>query len=307
MVVKIFLQRGVAMNRVAIIGAGVLGTAVAVQLNQKGYKIVTVRSRRAESAQRLTGLTGAECCSNAASAAAAAEIVFLTVPDRVIAQTAEEIARDAGFRSGQLVIHMSGALAAGILAPAKEAGAAIVSLHPLQSFASVDIAIRNLPGSFYSLQGDPEGIKVAGQIVADLEGRSFLLPPDGKPLYHLGACIVSNYLVALVHSALSLYQTIGLNAETALEALLPLVKGTLANIEKLGPTQALTGPVARGDIATLEQHLEAMRKLPAIYEHIYSVLGTYTAEIALEKGTIDNKVAEEISAILRGGMCHVDR
>ncbi|MFZ5641558.1 MAG: Rossmann-like and DUF2520 domain-containing protein [Bacillota bacterium] len=299
------------MGRVSVVGAGVLGSAVAVQLKKKGYEIAAVASRREEPAKTLAGRTGAVYCDDAAAAAAKGEIVFLTVPDRAIADTAAGIARAGGFRPGQLVVHMSGALPAEILAPAGEAGAVIMSVHPLQSFASIDMAIKNLPGSFFAIQGDPAGIDKARQIVADLDGRSFVLPPEGKPMYHLGASAASNYLVALIHFAVSLYRQIGMDEETAVEAILPLVKGTLANIESLGPAKALTGPVARGDITTLKTHLQALRQQPVTSRQLYGALGAYTAGVAREKGTIDGSTAEAIIRLLapgeKGGTANADR
>ncbi|TLM98046.1 DUF2520 domain-containing protein, partial [bacterium] len=232
-------------------------------------------------------------------------------PDRAIADAAADIARAGGFRPGQLVVHMSGALPAEILAPAREAGAVIISVHPLQSFASIEMAIKHLPGSFFAIQGDPTGIDIARQIVADLGGQAFVLPPEGKPLYHLGATAASNYMVALLHFAVSLYRQIGIDEETAVKAILPLVKGTLANIERLAPAKALTGPVSRGDITTLETHLEALRRQPDIYRQLYCTLGDYTAGVAREKGTIEGSMADEIIALLapgkKGGTVNAER
>lgn len=299
------------MYRIAVIGTGVLGSAVALRLKQKGYGIAAVASRHIESARQLAEHTGAECCDNITAAAVKGEIVFLTVPDRAIAETAADIAKSGGFRPGQLVVHMSGALSADILAPAREAGALVVSVHPLQSFASIDIAINNLPGTVFSIQGDSAGIDMARQIVADLDGQAFVLPPEGKPLYHLGACAASNYLVALLHFVVTMYHRIGLDETTAIQAIIPLVKGTLENIENLGPAKALTGPVARGDIPTLNVHLAALQSEPALYSQFYGILGAYTAGVAREKGTIDDSKTEEIiellAPVIKGGIVNDDR
>lgn len=299
------------MYRVAIIGTGVVGSAVAVRLKQKGYGIAAVASRRIESARQLADRTGAACCEDAATAAAKGEIVFLTVPDRAIADTAAGIAKSGGFWPGQLVVHMSGALPAKVLAPVLETGVLAMSIHPLQSFASIEIAIKNLPGSVFSVQGDPAGIATAKQIVADLDGRAFILPPEGKPLYHLGACVASNYLVALLHFVVTLYGRIGLDEETAMQAIMPLVRGTLDNIENLGPAKALTGPVARGDIPTIKAHLAALLREPDLYRQFYDILGSYTAVVAREKGTIDKCKAEEIielfAPVKKGGIVNEGR
>jgi predicted short-subunit dehydrogenase-like oxidoreductase (DUF2520 family) len=194
---------------------------------------------------------------------------------------------------------MSGALPAEILAPLKERGAAVGSLHPLQSFASVEQAAANLPGSFFAVQGDDRAIETALKIIEDLGGKPFMIESRDKALYHLGACVASNYLVALVHFAVYIYKAIGMSGEQAVGALMPLLRGTLANIEILVPVQALTGPVARGDLGTIERHLEAIRGLEPGLAEFYRTLGRYTTKVAVEKGSIDKVEAERLFSIFR--------
>jgi len=232
---------------------------------------------------------------------AQAEVVFLATPDRELGDVAGNLADSGRVEEGQVFFHLSGALPADILTPLREKGAAVGSVHPLQSFASVENAITNLKGSFFAFQGDEKAAETAFQIVKDLEGKPFMMKSEDKPLYHLGACIASNYLVALFHFAVSIYRAIGMSTEQATEALMPLIKGTLANIESLGPVKSLTGPVARGDVNTLEKHLEAIANLSPDLVKLYKTLGQYTVRVALEKGSIDKINAEKLISIFREG------
>jgi predicted short-subunit dehydrogenase-like oxidoreductase (DUF2520 family) len=225
----------------------------------------------------------------------------LTTPDREISGIAQYLADSKKVCPGQLFYHMSGAMPAEILKPLSEAGAQIGSLHPLQSFADIDQALSNLPGSFFALQGDQVACETALQIVKDLEGTCFKIRKQDKPLYHLGACIASNYLVTLIHSAVGVYKGIGMTPEQATAALLPLIKGTLANIEAVGPAMALTGPVARGDTGTIEKHLQALNDLGGEIEEVYKLLGLYTVKVGLEKGSLSQADAEKLRELFSEG------
>ena len=288
--------------RVAVIGAGRVGSALAVALAPKGYPVVGVASRTRASAARLASLVGAPLCASPAAAVKEADVVFITTPDRAIARVAAEIARHNGFRAGQIVAHTSGALRAGILAPARETGAVVASMHPLQSFAGVDQAVRNLPGSYFFLEGDADAVRSLANIVHDLGGRYITLEPHNKALYHAAACIASNYLVSLLHMAVELLACCGVPRREAPSLLRPLIEGTLNNIQDVGLPAALTGPVARGDVATIREHLEALaalRAAPGIAEQ-YRSLGRYTVDLARAGGHIERATSEQIKELLKG-------
>ena len=287
------------MRKVAIIGAGVVGTALGVLLARKGYSIVAVASRSPSSAQRASSrIGGVAVKGRPAEAALEGELVFLTTPDDVIGEVAREIAGEGGFREGQVVAHTSGALPSTVLEPARKAGASIASLHPLQSFAEVEVAIRALPGSVFCLEGDPEAREILLQVARDLSGRVLTIPTHFKPLYHAAAVVASNLFVTLVWMSYRLYGEMGLGEEEAQEALLPLIRGTLGNIEALGPVKALTGPVARGDVATVRSHLEAFSSLDPFYGEIYRTLSRLTVELALRKGTLSEERSKELLELL---------
>ncbi|SFH09646.1 Predicted oxidoreductase, contains short-chain dehydrogenase (SDR) and DUF2520 domains [Desulfotomaculum arcticum] len=286
---------------IAIIGAGKVGSALGLLLQQKGYNVAGVASRTSASAAALAERLKCPVLTNR-KAAAGAELIFITTPDREIAPVSKQIAGEGGFKSGQVVAHTSGAHAAGELTGVREAGALAVSIHPLQSFAEVQAAMENLPGSYFSIEGDEGAMPVARQVVEDLNGKFFTISAQDKPIYHAAACIASNYLVSLMHFATGLYAGFGLGPREAFEALYPLVRGTVANISKVGPTGALTGPVARGDGSTIEGHLEAFKNHNPELAELYARLGRYTVEVALEKGSINDGQANELEKIFKGAL-----
>ncbi|MEW6771165.1 MAG: Rossmann-like and DUF2520 domain-containing protein [Bacillota bacterium] len=278
--------------KVAVIGAGRVGTAFTLRLKEKGYPVVAVASRSPASAGRLAEMTGAKACG-AAEAARAGELVLLTTPDGVIAVVAEEISREGGFCPGQFVAHASGALPAAVLSPARQAGAAVFSLHPLQSFATPELAVDRLPGSYFTFEGDADALPLARRLVADLDGILFELDAAAKPLYHAAACVASNYLVTLLGLVLTLAERAGLPRDGIFPAFLPLIQGTLQNVGAVGPVTGLTGPVARGDVETIRQHARAMEK--DAWE-LYRMLGLHTVKLARRKG-LSPETARELEKI----------
>lgn len=285
---------------IAVIGAGKVGSALAILLHNKGYRISGVASRTFDSAAKLAARLNCPVFDDCVQAAREADLVLVTTPDREISPVSARIASGGGYRPGQVVAHTSGAHPSGELYGAREAGALALSIHPLQSFAEVEGAMENLPGSYFALEGDEDAVKMGEKIVCDLKGKSFVIEARDKPLYHAAACVASNYLVSVLHLATGLYQNFGLSREQAFEALFPLIRGTVENIRRSGPVQALTGPVARGDVPTVEGHLQAMKNISVQEKELYKQLGSYTVMVALEKGTIDSTQGKVLQNIFKG-------
>lgn len=281
----------------AVVGAGKVGSALALLLSRRGYIVTGVADQNISSAERLAGKLNVPATGSPEEITGAADIVFITTPDRIIARVAEEISEKRGFVAGQAVFHTSGAHPAEAVGAARRSGALAASLHPLQSFADVKMAMENLAGSYFALEGDAGALPVAEQIVRDLGGRSFTIAAEDKPLYHAAACIASNYLVSLMHLATGLFSSFGLSRSEAFQALFPLVQGTISNIAQVGPAPALTGPIARGDGTTVEGHLAALREVGRRETDLYRVLGLYTLKVALEKGSINRDQEERLKEI----------
>ena len=282
---------------IGVIGAGVTGTALAYQLSRKGYRVIAVNSRTLTSAQRLASfVTGCTICNTPQQVADMAQAIFITTPDDKIAGIVAAI----NWHASQFVIHCSGVHSTNILEPALACSAFTCCLHPLQTFASIEEAIHNMHGSTFALEGDPEALAVADDMVVALEGNVIHLKASDKILYHAAATILSNYLVTLMKTAADLWQAFGIEQEDAIRAMLPLVKGTVNNIERVGIPGCLTGPIARGDIGTIKKHIQTLgQKAPGALE-AYCTLGLQTIPIALAKGRIDLDTAAEIRAALEG-------
>jgi predicted short-subunit dehydrogenase-like oxidoreductase (DUF2520 family) len=269
---------------------------MAVLLQQAGYEVAGVSSRRQTSAEILAERLGCPVLSGP-EVARRSDVLFLTTSDDAVAMVAIALAEAEAFHEGQIVIHLSGALTSKVMEPAAAQGAITLSLHPIQSFASVDQAIAVLPGSYFSIEGDPRGYEFAREIVAVLGGKSFLLESRAKVLYHAACVAASNYFVSLLACSLDLMEEADIPEEMRLSALLPLVSGTLNNIRTLGIPHALTGPIARGDTGTLEKHLAALASLPEQLR-IYLSLGLKTVNVARAKGTITPEQAEGLRTLL---------
>lgn len=203
--------------------------------------------------------------------------LILAVPDDAVPAVAELLASGgASAAGGAAALHLSGALGTEGLAPLRDRGYAVGSLHPLQAVADPVTGADGLRGGFYSVSGDSGAVKVARRIVDRLQGRSLELPPEGKGLYHAAAVTASNHLVTLMASARNLLLRAGASEEEALDVLLALARGTLDNVGRLGAEGALTGPLRRGDVETVDLHL---RLLDSQERALYAALARETLRL----------------------------
>lgn len=286
-------------ERIAIVGAGAAGCALALALYQKGYPIVGVASRRMESAQLCARLVDCGIYSmHPPEVTRLADAVFITTPDGVIETVCTQIADQDGIRSGSVVAHLSGALSAAVLHAAAERGAKILSLHPIQTLADPHQGAQNLIGSYFSLEGAPEAVAFGKRLVEDLEGCPIVISAEAKPLYHSALCVASNYLVALADLAAMLLQRMGMEKAEALHALLPLLRGTVTNLAQMGLPEALTGPISRGDVQTLVDHLGAIRRIAPEALDLYKTIGIWTLHIARQKGALTDEAASALQVLL---------
>jgi predicted short-subunit dehydrogenase-like oxidoreductase (DUF2520 family) len=290
------------VNKIAVVGAGVVGTALASLLKGKGYTIVGLASRSEESLQKATSVVGGEVRTTTApqEITAEADLILLTTSDSAIQEVCEGIASKGGFHPGQIVIHTSGSLPSTILTSAKEQGALIASLHPLQSFADVKEAVKIISSSIFNIEGDQEAIPPLMELVKTVGGKPLPIDTREKPLYHAAAVVACNFLVTLVYLSYQLFEAIGIPQADAAQALLPLVKGTVNNIEHLGPVKALTGPIARGDAGVIKGHLEALKTVDPRFTDIYCTISRLTVEVGIKKGTLSTERGEEILQIVEG-------
>jgi predicted short-subunit dehydrogenase-like oxidoreductase (DUF2520 family) len=281
-------------QRIGFIGAGRLAASLAVGLQSVGYCVAAVSSAHEDSATRLaSSLASPASVRSPQDVASSCDLVFLTVPDAEI----EALAASLEWHRGQAVVHCSGALGLEALAPAAARGAATGCLHPLQSFPSRD-------GDPARFRGVTCGIEAAGALsealaamVTDLGASAVRLEGVDRAQYHTAAVFASNYVVSLMAAAGEVWAAAGLPPESARPALVPLLLGASQNVARHELRDAHTGPVARGDVATVERHLAALED-PAVRE-LYCRLGAELLRLGLPH-------SPEVAARLRA-LLEVDR
>ncbi len=282
-----------------IIGPGRLGTALAVLLGRKGWRFTGACGRDIAGAERACAAAGGGLAvTDPATIAAKSRLVMITTPDDAIGPVCRAIAVRGGFAEGSVVAHCSGVLNSSVLAPAERSGAHTGSMHPIQSFPTARHAVRMLPGSYCCIEGDHRSMQLLHAMADALQLRMLRIPTDKKPLYHAGAVMASNFLVALLDIAQDLESAAGLSPEEALAPFLPLVRATLENVENLGAARALTGPLARGDCNTVKMHMENMhRHCPAALP-AYRSLALRALELGIQQGGVSEEDAASIRQML---------
>ena len=277
-----------------VVGAGRVGTALAVLLRRAGHAVVGAsgRERTRERVERF--LPGVPLVTSS-EAARRAEVILLAVPDDAIAEACADVAGVLG--PDHSVVHLSGALGLDGLAAAAATGAATLSMHPLQTFPGVAEAVERLPGSAVAVTAETEGARALGERLArDAGGRPFRLGDRWKPLYHAAAVFASNYLTAILGLAEEAFAGAGL--EDPRSAFGPLARASVENALALGAGPALTGPAARGDVGTIRRNLEALAEhLPEAVAP-YVVLARAAAGAAHQAGRLDEAGRGRIEAEL---------
>ena len=273
--------------RVSIVGAGKTGRALGRLAFRGGHEIGPVVCRTMEHAREAAAFIGA---GRPGTEARGEELTIVAVPDGEIGAAARALQAPAG----AVVAHTCAAYGAEALRPHRPAG----SVHPLRSFGDPARAVELFPGTACAVDGDPEAQPVLEGFVRSIGGRPLAVRSDRKALYHAGAVFASNYLVAALEAALRLLERAGVERGEALQALLPLSEGTLANARSAGVPGALTGPVERGDAETVRRHVEALRDHAPELVGAYASMARLAIEAALAKGSIDRARAGALNAAL---------
>jgi predicted short-subunit dehydrogenase-like oxidoreductase (DUF2520 family) len=278
------------MKTFSLIGAGRLGTALGAALVRRGWRIaliVDTDPKAAREARRLIG--GGRVTAALGPSSRPGDVVIIAVPDGAVGRVAASLAGSGLSWAGRTVLHTSGFVSARVLEPLRRRGARTASLHPAQAFSCKGAPSSAFKGITWGVEGHAEAVETAGSIVRGLGGHLLLLSEKNKPLYHAACVLASNAFVALEWTASDLLRTAGIEEKDASRILLPLVQGTLQNVKNFGLDKALTGPVVRGDAATVRKHLEALRGDPAASE-VYRVMGRRVLRLAQRGGLPEAKV-----------------
>lgn len=266
-------------SAILIIGAGRMGRGLGLALSLEGAEVrLYSRSQGLLVAPLAAVGTGAGVLAEAVTAAG---LILLAVPDDAIGRQAAELAASGSVGKEHVVLHLSGLLDRSALSALAGSGAGLGSFHPLQTVADPAVAPDLLRGAVAGIEGDARAL-AAGRRLAERVGmRPIELRAAGKAAYHAGASMVANYSVTLVGLAQRLAEEAGVTPADARVMYLPLLEGALANLRTLGPVHGLTGPVRRGDVATLRAHLAALDPATA---DLYRRLGLAALELAREAG-----------------------
>jgi len=274
--------------KIAIIGAGKVGTSIGIGLRNKGYEIVGISDNNEEHALRCFKLTSAKFWStNPSDVAKLANIVLLTLPDSVIQEVAREILPT--LKLDTILIHTSGALPSNILP--KRGQIKRLSMHPIHSFADID----NISGIYWGLEGDKYAVEIGKHIVKDLDGKPIELNKTHKSLYHAGLTMGGPYLLSLIRVSMSILETAGI--KDGMQVLLPLINSVLQNLEKMGINDAITGPIKRGDIQTIRGELKSLSEKVPQFLPLYKNLGLLTLNM-LENANLKEEIRNALKSLL---------
>lgn len=256
---------------ITIIGAGNLAGALAVSLRGAGYRIDQIVSRGSAASLRLARQLAREVGASAVMAAQAqirAELVWFCVPDGAIADAAKSLAGAANWK-GKVALHSSGALTSDELEVLRGRGAAVASVHPLMTF--VHGSRPSLAGVAFAIEGTPKAVRAARAIVLQLRAQAFNIRKPQKEAYHAWGMFASPLLTALLAASERLAGAAGVSRKAARERMLPILRQTLANYATVGAPGSFSGPIARGDVATVGKHLKVLLEVPEVRE-IYVAL-----------------------------------
>jgi predicted short-subunit dehydrogenase-like oxidoreductase (DUF2520 family) len=281
----------VSQPTITIIGAGRMGQGLGLALKRRGYKVVLVNRGPRDVVAPLALHQGSRT-----EATSGAELVLIATPDDAISAVAAELAAEGAISRNQVVLHLSGLLDRRALVALEETGAGCGSFHPLQSVADPTTAAERLKGAYVGVEGDERALVVAERLANTLRMIPVRIPAEAKPAYHAGAAFVANYTVALVGVAERLARSAGVSPDIAARIYLPLLGGAVANLTSLGPAASLTGAVRRGDVQTIQSHLDALspedRKL-------YRTVARAAVALARQAG-LSESAAGKVDAVLDG-------
>jgi predicted short-subunit dehydrogenase-like oxidoreductase (DUF2520 family) len=266
-----------------IVGAGHVGRALGRLFAARGVLAVQdVLTRSMASAQAAVAFIGAGQAVDAIAALRQADVWMLAVSDDRIAEVASELAAGRDLR-GAVVFHCSGAKASTDLAPLRAAGAFVASVHPVRSFADPQLVADAFDGTFCGIEGDEQALALLNPAFTAIGARLVTIDARAKTVYHAASVFASNYLTTVLDAALRAYQAAGIPDEVARELARPLALETLSNVFRLGPETALSGPIARGDAATVARQQAAVTAWDPATGALYKALAAATWDLAARK------------------------
>jgi predicted short-subunit dehydrogenase-like oxidoreductase (DUF2520 family) len=263
------------------------------------FEIQDVLTRSRESAAEGVKFIGAGQPVGHLDEMRGADVWMIATRDDAIVPSCATLAVSGKITPDDIVFHVSGATPSSDLAPAREQGARVASVHPIKTFTDAEAAVQSFPGTFCAAEGDGDALRVLKPAFEKIGAEVFDITPQSKPVYHAGGVFACNYLAALIEAALRAHEKAGIPRAASLKALEPMVRETVDAIFDKGPAKALTGPISRGDAATVRRQLDLVRGWDREMGELYRGLGMLAVVLAESDGRIDAGRAAELRSALR--------
>lgn len=283
-----------------IIGCGRTGRTLArLWTRHQALQVQDVLNRSRESAAAGVAFIGAGHAVARMDEMRPAKLWLIGTSDDQIAAASRCLAESDLLREGDVVFHLSGAQDCGECQPARKRGAWLASVHPVKSFAVPEAAAQNFAGTYCAIEGDAPAVALLVPAFGAIGGKTFPVDSEFKAIYHAASVFACNYLVALLEVAVRCYSKGGLSRSTAMEIMQPLVRETVDNLFRLGTVGALTGPIARGDDATVGRQMAALEGWDPAKADLYRLLGAVALELSRAQGTARADALERLDRLLR--------
>jgi predicted short-subunit dehydrogenase-like oxidoreductase (DUF2520 family) len=283
------------MARIGVVGAGRVGAVLAAAFREAGHDIVSVAGESDASRIRIQTLLPCIAVQKPSAVARAADILLVPVPDDALRNVVAMLSAAGAIHDGQYVVHTSGRHGTDVLAPAAERGARVAAMHPAMTFTGTDLDLPRLPATVFGCTG-ADGVRpVVEGLVTDLQARTVWVDEEQRVRYHAALAHGANHLVTLVQQASELLRSAGVDAPA--DVVRPLMQAALDNALAYGDA-ALTGPIARGDVQTVREHLRTLADAPPETLESYVAMGRATANRAAFDGRLDPARAAAIVGLL---------
>lgn len=275
---------------VNIIGAGKLGSIYAHLLNSHGAIVREVCNKTEASSAKACKLLGfAQPVT--LEKLSVADLNFICTPDDTIPEVTLGLSKHLPQGKGQIIAHCSGALPSAILEPLQQKGYKTACIHPFRSFIALQDTVQEFVGTYCSLEGDPEAITTLKTLFTDMGAICIPITADKKIIYHMASVFAANYTVTLASIAQECLATVGVAQEFSLPMITSIMKSAIANLERENaPEKALTGPIMRGDIATVQHHMQS--SAPSFHKEIYAALGKASVSLTSHNSLLKNQLNE---------------
>ncbi len=289
------------MKSLSVIGCGRAARTLARLWHDAGlFRIGGILNNTLESAREALAFIGGGAPVSSIEVLPDSDLYLLGCPDDSIMQCCTLLAESRLSLDGAIVFHLSGALASSELEPARQLGASVASVHPVMSFADPAKALGDFDGSWCGMEGEDVALALLEPAFESIGARAFRIDASGKSLYHAASVIACNYLVTLEELSLQTFEAAGIARETALQILAPILRGTVENILALDTAEALTGPIARGDVSVIEAHIRSLEQWNPEVAALYRRLGLATVDLSQKQGNTPAESLTDIRELLSG-------